>query len=58
MVWIYPSYLIKSERIPQVAYYTSQLANRDSQIEVYSQFLAGVDHDADRRSCLQVFRKS
>lgn len=49
----YCQYLMETNHVQQVAWYVSQLT-MDNQVELYSQFLAHLGHDADKRLALSL----
>ena len=49
----YCEFLTEADHVQQVAWYVSQLRNED-QIDLYSQFLSTLKHEADKRLALSL----
>ena len=49
----YCEFLMEADHVQQVAWYVSQLRNED-QIDLYSQFLSTLKHEADKRLALSL----
>ena len=50
----YIRFLMQTNRVQQVAWYTGRLKNEEKQQELYSQFMQTVENDSDRRFVLEM----
>jgi hypothetical protein len=50
----YIRFLMKTNRVQQVAWYTALLKSEEKQLALYAEFMEGVENDADRRFVLEM----
>ena len=50
----YIRFLMRTNRVQQVAWYTGRLKSEEKQIELYSEFMQSVENDSDRRFVLEM----